>query len=79
MEPLCEIRTRRLLKISADIDKQMAELRALREVIQAQEATLAVPEPIDPAIVAISPPAPQLAKQTSDRESFSARHLSTAD
>jgi hypothetical protein len=62
MEPLCEIRIRRLLKISADIDKQMVELRALREVIQAKEATLAVPEPIDPAFVAISPPALQLAR-----------------
>jgi hypothetical protein len=75
MEPLCEVRTRRLLEMSADIDKQMAELRTLRDSIRAAEATLPVPEAIEPASFALSPP--EKARLTS--ETFSALHLSTAD
>ena len=75
MEPLCEVRTRRLLEMSADIDKQMAELRTLRDSIRAAEATLPVPEAIEPAFFALS--LPEEARLTS--ETFSAPHLSTAD
>ena len=77
MEPLCVVRTRRLLEMSADIDKQMAELRVLRESIQAAEATLAAPEPIDFAFVPLSPP--EEARLTSVRETSSPSHLLTAD
>ena len=77
MEPLCVVRTRRLLEMSADIDKQMAELRALRESIQAAEATLAAPEPIDFAFVPLPPP--EEARLTSVREISSGPHISTAD
>ena len=54
MEQLCEVRTRLLLEMSADLCKQVAELRALRGAVRAAEATLAVPEPIAPAFVAPS-------------------------
>ena len=55
MKPLCEVRARHLLKMSAHIDKQMADLRALRESIRAAEATLAISEPMDLAFVAPLP------------------------
>jgi len=55
MKPLCELRTSRLLEMSADINKQMAEHRILREAIRTAEA-LGVREPINPAFVALSPP-----------------------
>ena len=55
MEQSYEARLGRLLKVTADIQKQMANLRALREAVRAAEATLAVLEPIDPAFVSPSP------------------------
>jgi len=72
MEPSFEVQTRRLLKTSADLQKQMAELRALREAIRRAEATLAVPEPRS---AFVSPPrGPRhLARSSSDRETFSVR------
>ena len=48
MEQSYEARLGRLLKVTADIQKQMTRLRALREAVRATE-TLAVLEPIDPA------------------------------
>ena len=53
----------------------MVELRVLRDSIRAAEATLPVPEAIEPASFALSPP--EKARLTS--ETFSALHLSTAD
>ena len=77
MKPLCELRTSRLLEMSADINEQMAQLRVLRVSIRAAEATLAAPEPIDFAFVPLPPP--EEARLTSVRETSSASHLSTAD
>ena len=55
MEQSYEARLGRLLKVRTDIRKQMAKLLALREAVRAAETTLAVPEPIDPAFVPLSP------------------------
>jgi hypothetical protein len=54
MEQLCEVRTRLLLEMSADIHNQMAEIWALREAVRTSEAALRIPEPIYPTIVAPS-------------------------
>ena len=45
MEQLCEVRTSLLLNMSADINRRMAELRALREAVRMAEATLHDAEP----------------------------------
>jgi hypothetical protein len=63
--------------MSAHIDKQMADLRALRESIRAAEATLAISEPMDLAFVAPLPL--EEARLTSNCDTFSASHLSTVD
>lgn len=57
MEQLCEVRTRLLLEMSADLHNQMAEIWALREAIRSCEAAQRCyrQEPIHPAVVA--PPA----------------------
>jgi hypothetical protein len=55
MEQLCEVRTRLLLEMSADIQNRMAEIWALREAVRTSEATLRGPEPIYPTVVAPSP------------------------
>jgi hypothetical protein len=52
MEQLCEVRTRLLLEMSADIHNQIAEILALREAVRTAEATLRRQELIHPAIVA---------------------------
>jgi hypothetical protein len=54
MERLCEVRTRLLLEMSADIHNRMAEIWALREAARLAEATLLGPEPIHPTVVASS-------------------------
>ena len=61
MEQSCEVRFRRLLKVSADIQNRMAEVWALREAVRTAEAALRSPEPIKPAVVA-SPPGNELTK-----------------
>jgi hypothetical protein len=55
MEQSCEVRFRRLLKVSADIQNRMAEVWALREAVRTAEAVLRSPEPIHPAVVAPPP------------------------
>jgi hypothetical protein len=56
MEQSCEIRFRRLLKVSADIQNRMAEVWALREAVRTAEAALHSPEWIHhPIVVAPSP------------------------
>ena len=70
----------RLLTTTADLLNRMAELRILREAVRAAEATLVVSEPISPAFVASSPAKElRLTRRTTDRETFSTRHRSTAD
>ena len=56
MEQSCEIRFRRLLKVSADIQNRMAEVWALREAVRTAEASLRSPEPIHPVVVVAPPP-----------------------
>jgi hypothetical protein len=56
MEQSYELRFQRLLKVSADNHKRMAEVWALREAVRmAEAATLRCPEPIHPAVVAPAP------------------------
>ena len=55
MEQSYEARLGRLVKVTADFRRQMAELRALREAVRAAEATLAVLDPIGPALLSPSP------------------------
>jgi hypothetical protein len=49
MEQSCEVRFRRLLKVSTDIQNRMAEVWALREAVRTAEAALRSAEPIHPA------------------------------
>jgi hypothetical protein len=51
MEKSCEVRTHRLLQISADLHNLMAEIRALREAVRTAEATQRGQEPIQSAVV----------------------------
>jgi hypothetical protein len=51
MEQSCEVRTHRLLQISADLHNRMAEIRALREAVRTVEAPHRGQEPIRPAVV----------------------------
>jgi hypothetical protein len=57
MEQLCEVRTRLLLEMSADLHNRMVEIWALREAIRSSEAAQRGyrQEPIHAAVVA--PPA----------------------
>jgi hypothetical protein len=55
MEQSYEILFQRLLKVSADIHKQMAEVWALREAVRMAEATLRSPEPIHQPVVGAPP------------------------
>ena len=51
MEQLREVRIRLLLNMSADFNRQMAELRALREAVRMAEASLPSAELFHPAVV----------------------------
>ena len=55
MEQLCEVRTRLLLEMSADMQNRMAEIWALREAVRMAEATLPGSEAVHAAVVAPSP------------------------
>jgi hypothetical protein len=55
MEQLCEVRTRLLLEMSADMQNRMAEIWALREAVRMAEATLRGFEAIHPAVMEPSP------------------------
>ena len=57
MEQLCEVRTRLLLEMTADLHNRMVEIWALKEAIRTSEATQRCyrQEPIHAAFVA--PPA----------------------
>ena len=57
MKQLCEVRTRVLAEMSADLHNRMAEIWALREAIRSLEATQRCygQEPIHAAVVAPSP------------------------
>jgi hypothetical protein len=55
MKQLCEVRTRLLLEMSADIHNRMAEIWALREAVRTAEATPRGLEPNNAAILARSP------------------------
>jgi hypothetical protein len=55
MEQLCEVRTRLLLEMSADMQNRMAEIWALREAVRMAEVTLTGSEALHPAVVAPSP------------------------
>ena len=56
MKQLCEVRTRLLAEMSADLHNRMAEVLALREAIRSSEAIQRCygQEPIHPAVVAPS-------------------------
>jgi hypothetical protein len=60
MEQSYEVRFRRLLKVSADIHKRMAEVCALREAVRMAEATLRSAEPIHQPVVVAPPPGNEL-------------------
>jgi hypothetical protein len=60
MEQLCEVRTRLLLEMSADMQNRMAEIWALREAVRMAEATLRGSEAIHPAVVVEPSPGNEL-------------------
>jgi hypothetical protein len=60
MEQSYEVRGRRLLEVSTDIHKRMAEVWALREAVRMAEATLRSPGPIQQPVVVTPPPGNEL-------------------
>ena len=55
MEQSSEVRVRRFLNVSANIQNRMAEVWALREAVRTAEAALRGPELIHPTVVAPPP------------------------